>query len=1086
MLRRLPRISPPTRPARYGATIHAIPHREARSAASRGAVVLVLAVVSLLRAPGLLADIDPATFPAELRALEWREIGPFRGGRSAAVAGIPSDRDTYYFGSTGGGVWKTSNAGVSWDNVSDGYFGGSIGAVAVSEWDPNVIYVGTGEKTVRGNVSPGNGVWKSVDAGETWQHAGLEDSQHISRIRIHPRDPDVAYAAVMGHLFGPNEQRGVYRTTDGGANWEQVKFVSDEVGAVDLSMDPNNPRILYASFWRVKRTPYSLESGGPGSGLFKSVDGGDSWVELTGNAGLPTGTLGIIGVTVSPTNSSNVYAIIEAEDGGVFRSRDGGKTWEKTNDERKLRQRAWYYTRIVADPASEDGVYVLNVRFHHSRDGGKTFSMVPTPHGDNHDLWVDRNDPMRMIQSNDGGANISSNGGETWSTQANQPTVQFYRVSTDNDFPYRLLGGQQDNSAVRIRSQSAQGGAIGNRDWEPTAGGESGHISAKPDNPDIVVGGSYGGYLEMVDHGTGARRRLDVWPDNPMGYGAGDIRYRFQWNFPLSFSIHDPDVLYAAAQMVFRSTDLGQSWEAISPDLTRNDKSRMGKSGGPITKDDTGVEYYGTVFVLTESPHSSEVLWAGSDDGRIHVTRDGGDNWKDVTPRRLPEWAMINSIDVDPFNEGGVYVAATRYKMDDFRPMLYYSGDWGNSWRAIHDGLPDDHFTRALRADPAQPGLLYAGTERGLYHSRDNGATWAPLQLNLPIVPITDLQVKGDDLIAATQGRGFWILDDLDVLRAQARDGAPTGPALYVPATVHRLLAGGRDEDAINAGTNPYPGASLFYYMPPDMEDADEIELSVYRGDEDEPIWTWTAEAEEDEASDDEGTQTDVLSTEPGLHRHVWDLAYPGMERFDGLILWSDMKTGPLAVPGVYRASLTLGETELVETFEVVADPRARATPEEYAAQFEFVIEVRDLLSHTHREIGAIRTLRDELEATRARIEGSDIGDQVAETLLADMEVLEKDVTAVEEALYQTQNQSRQDPLNYPIRLNNKLTSVMRAVASDDRGPTTQAIAVKDMLSAAIKEQLAALDDVWERRLPALNAAITAAEVAMIRVDRDD
>ena len=661
----------------------------------------------------LHADIDPDSFPAHLRALEWREVGPYRGGRSAAVAGIPSDRETYYMGATGGGVWKTTNGGGEWENVSDGYFGGSVGAVAVSEWDPNVVYVGLGEKTVRGNVSPGDGMWRSTDAGDTWTKIGLEDSQHISRVRIHPKNPDLVYAAVMGHLFGPNEQRGVYRSTDGGETWDRILFVDAAVGAVDLAMDPTNPRILYASFWRVRRTPYSLESGGEGSGLYKSVDGGDTWELLSENDGFPQGTLGIIGVAVSPTDNKNVYAMVEAENGGVYRSRDGGETWARTNEDRNLRQRAWYYTRIYADPVDEESVYVLNVRFHYSKDGGRSFVEIDTPHGDNHDLWIDPNDPLRMIEANDGGANVSYDRGQTWSTQSNQPTAQMYRVSTDNDFPYRLLGGQQDNSAVRIRSRSAAGGAIGTRDWEPTAGGESGHIMAKPDDPDIVVGGSYGGFLRVRNHRTGIQRAIDVWPDNPMGWGAADLRYRFQWNFPIAFSRHDPDILFVAADVLFKSDDMGYSWEAISPDLTRNDKSRMGPSGGPITKDNTSVEYYGTIFALAESQHDDDVIWAGTDDGLVHVTRDGGRNWQDVTPSGLPEWAQINSIDIDPFEPSGAYLAATRYKSDDFRPYLYKTSDWGRSWTRITDGIPATHFTRALRADPDRRGLLYAGTEFG-------------------------------------------------------------------------------------------------------------------------------------------------------------------------------------------------------------------------------------------------------------------------------------------------------------------------------------------------------------------------------------
>jgi len=1028
------------------------------------------------------ADIDPATFPSSLRALEFREVGPFRGGRSAAVTGLPGDRDAYYFGSTGGGVWKTENGGVSWSNVSDGYFGGSIGAVAVSEWDPNVIYVGTGEKTVRGNVSPGDGMWKSVDAGDTWSRAGLEDSQHISRVRIHPKDPDVAYAAVMGHLFGPNEQRGIFRTTDGGASWEKVLYVSDEVGAVDLAMDPTNPRILYASFWRVKRTPYSLESGGEGSGLYKSMDGGDTWVDITRNEGLPTGLIGISGITVSPSNNKNLYAIIESEEGGVFRSRDGGKTWNKVNEDRNLRQRAWYYTRIFADPLDEEAVYVTNVRFHHSKDGGKSFSEIPTPHGDNHDLWIDPADPKRMIEANDGGANVSYDGGVTWSTQANQPTVQFYRVATDTDFPYRLLGGQQDNSAVRIRSRSATGKSIGVRDWEPTAGGESGHIAAKPDNPDIVVGGSYGGFLRVLDHRTGAKRSIDVWPDNPMGWGAAELKYRFQWNYPISFSHHDPDVLFVAANAVFKTENLGQSWTQISPDLTRDDKSRMGKSGGPITKDDTGVEYYGTVFVLTESPTQEGVMWAGSDDGLIHVTRDGGATWSNVTPRGLPDWAMVNSIDVDPFNEGGAYVAATRYKMDDFKPYLYHTTDWGKSWRRISDGLPADHFTRVLRADPAREGLLYAGTERGLYFSLDNGGSWAPLQLNLPIVPVTDAKVKAGNLIVATQGRGFWILDDLAVLR-QHEDAHGEAVHLYTPAPAYRLIAGEYEANPTNAGTNPHDGVPFYYTLPEALKGTQDLSLAVYAAGAEAPIWTWTAKPPASEVSDDSAKgdgDTRVLPTEGGLNRFIWDLTYPGMERFDGLILWSDLKTGPTAVPGTYRAVLSVGDTTRETTFEVVPDPRATATPEDYAAQFAFVIEARDLLTRTHREIKQIRELRAQLSDLQERLVKAGDSKETPSPILAEILAIDETMTAVEQALYQTKNESRQDPLNFPIRLNNKLVSLMKIVNEDDVRPTDQAVEVKAMLTAAIEAELATMDEIWSRRVPALNEQIRDAGMDLI------
>ncbi len=1048
-------------------------------------VRLLAFLVLLFGLPPAGADVDPETFPPEIRALEWREIGPYRGGRSAAVTGIPSQRDTYYFGATGGGVWKTTDGGESWSNVSDGYFGGSIGAVAVSEWDPNVIYVGGGEKTVRGNVSPGDGMWKSVDAGQTWRRIGLEDSQHIPRIRIHPKDPDRVYAAVLGHLFGPSPQRGVYRSRDGGETWERVLFVNEDAGAVDLAMDPTNPRILYASLWRVRRTPYSLSSGGPGSGLYKSTDGGDTWTNLSDNEGLPRGTLGIIGVSVSPSNNQNVYAIVEAEQGGVFRSRDGGKTWTRTSEDRNLRQRAWYYTRIYADPADAESVYVVNVRFHFSKDGGKTFTEIDTPHGDNHDLWIDPNDAERMIEANDGGANVSYDRGRTWSVQSNQPTAQMYRVSTDNAFPYRLLGGQQDNTAVRIRSRSAFDDQIGARDWEPTAGGESGHIAAKPDDPDIVVGGSYGGYLTLVDHRTGLRRSIDVWPDNPMGWGAGELKYRFQWNFPLQFSIHDPDRLFAAANVLFQSDDLGSSWTPISPDLSRNDKSKMQKSGGPITKDDTGVEYYGTIFALAESPHEPGVLWAGTDDGRVHVTRDGGANWTEVTPRRLPDWAMVNGIDAHPFEPGGAYLVATRYKLDDFAPYLYRTTDWGRSWTRITDGIPEDYFTRALRADPERPGLLYAGTERGVYYSLDEGASWRSLQLNLPLVPITDLEVKQGDLIAATQGRGFWILDDLSVLQQTDSQIQAKPVHLYTAGPAYRLAAGfERAEETDNAGTNPHPGVAIYYHLAEEPAAGVEVSLALFAGDGNEPIWTWTRKpppGTKDDEDDSEKKKKDdpnappdtkVLTADAGLNRHVWDLAYPGMERFDGLVMWADMPGGPLAVPGSYRARLTVGDQRQETEFEVWADPRSEADPADYQAQFDFIIEARDLLSRTHGEIKRIRTLRGQLVGLQKRLKQERGGSVDPSPLEVEITAVLETLDTIEKNLYQTQNQSRQDPLNYPIRLNNKLTALMRLVAIGDHAPTTQALAVKRELTAAIEAQLAQLQGVWSERVPALNQQI--------------
>ncbi|MFK7928949.1 MAG: WD40/YVTN/BNR-like repeat-containing protein, partial [Myxococcota bacterium] len=658
-------------------------------------------ILALLLLPATLAPLAPPQeiTPEAFESYSWREVGPYRGGRCAAVAGLPGDRQVYYFGAAGGGVWKTEDAGQSWQNVSDGSFGGSIGAVAVSEWDPNVIYVGGGEKTVRGNVSHGDGVWKSTDAGRTWQHVGLADSRHVTRLRIHPKDPERVYASVLGHLFGDSEERGVYRTTDGGETWQQVLTAGPAAGAVDLILDPTNPRILYASTWRIRRTPYSLESGGEGSALWKSTDGGDTWEDISSGEGLPEGPLGIIGVTVSPTDPDNLYAMVEAEEGGLFRSRDAGETWKRVHQGRELRQRAWYYTRVYADPKDAETVYVLNVGFHRSKDGGKSFQRLSTPHGDNHDLWIDPADPLRMIQSNDGGANVSFDGGQNWSTQSNQPTAQMYRVSVDDSFPYRLLGGQQDNSTVRIRSRSFSGSSIGTRDWESSAGGESGHVMAKPGQDHIVYGGSYGGTLTRVNHHSGERRSIHIWPDDPMGWGAAELKYRFNWNFPLLTSQHDSDRLYAAANVLFMSTDEGSSWTQISPDLTRDDKSKQESSGGPITKDNTSVEYHGTIFAAAESPLEQGLLWCGSDDGLLHVSRDDGATWSDVTPTDLPKWAQINSIEVHPRQPGGLYVAATNYRLDDNTPYLFATRDYGATWARIDSGIPRHHFTRVVRAD---------------------------------------------------------------------------------------------------------------------------------------------------------------------------------------------------------------------------------------------------------------------------------------------------------------------------------------------------------------------------------------------------
>ncbi|HYI11873.1 MAG TPA: glycosyl hydrolase [Thermoanaerobaculia bacterium] len=1085
----------------------------------------------MLRKPFLLAllllaatvTLTAATYDAkQFHGMQWREVGPYRGGRSAAVEGIPTQPNTYYFGSVGGGVWKTTDAGETWKAVSDGFFGGSIGAVAVSEWDPNVVYVGTGEKTVRGNVSHGDGMWKSNDAGKTWTHVGLKDSRHIPRVRIHPKNPDLVYAAVLGHLFGPNQERGVYRSKDGGKSWERILFANENAGAIDLILDPGNPRILYASTWRIRRTPYSLESGGDGSALWKSTDGGDTWVNLSVRKGLPKGPFGIIGVSVSRSNPQNVYAIIEAAEGGVFRSRDGGETWEKANEGRELRQRAWYYSRIYADPQDEDTVYVLNVRFHKSKDGGKTFSSIPTPHSDNHDLWIAPNDPLRMIEANDGGANVSNDGGRSWTGQDNQPTAQFYRVSTDNAFPYRLLAGQQDNSAVRIRHRSTSGGGIGPEDWDETAGGESGHIAAKPDDPDVVFGGSYGGYLTMVNHRTGEYRDVNPWPDNPMGHGAEGAAERFQWNFPIHYSPHDPNTMYAASQHLWKTTDGGSSWTRISGDLTRNDRSKMGSSGGPITKDNTSVEYYGTIFAFAESALERGVIWSGSDDGLLHITRDNGLTWKNVTPAAMPQWLMINSIDPSPFDKGTAYVAGTMYKSDDFRPYLYKTTDYGATWTKITNGIASDHFTRVVRSDKRRKGLLFAGTERGMYVSFDDGGSWQTLQLNLPIVPITDLAVRDDDLIAATQGRSFWILDDLSPL--QQLDGKASRVQLYKPRMAWRTNGFTPERTPSGHGKNPPQGIVVNYWIGPDVKIGTPVKLAFLNPDgsvireltgelksaeeiakakreadakeaakADEPKEDPTkmigvksegsekeatpAAEEKDPEAEKEKERNKLPDSKPGLNRYAWNLRYPEAKKFEGLVLWGGGTDGPRVAPGTYTVRLTVGEEAQTATAELKQDPRTSAPPADLQAQFDYLLAANRKLTEIHEGIERIRAIRKQLDELKKRLAKN----VDAKPIVDAAKELDKKMTAIEEALYQTKNRSPQDPLNFPIRLNDKLAAVAESASLGDYAPTAQHRAVYAQLAAQIDAQLVQLRALWEKDLPALNAMVKASAVPAIQ-----
>lgn len=1006
-------------------------------------------------------NVQTVSFDTSLyNALEWRSIGPYRGGRSAAVTGVPGKPNLYYFGSAGGGVWRTTDAGGTWENISDGYFGGSIGAVAVSEWDPNVIYVGGGEKTVRGNVSSGNGLWKSVDAGKTWTFKGLPESRHIGRIRIHPKNPDLVYVAVMGDLYKSSQERGIYRSTNGGDTWDRIHFANADAGFVDLIMDPNNPRILYASSWRIRRTPYSLESGGEGSSIWKSTDGGNTWKDLKKNEGLPDGIWGISGITVSPVNSERVWAIIENEDGGVYRSDDGGTNWSKVNDDRNLRQRAWYYTRIYADTQEEDVVYVLNVRYHRSKDGGKTFEAYSAPHGDHHDLWIDPNDNQRMIIGDDGGAQISYDAGENWSTYYNQPTAQFYRVTTDNHFPYRIYGAQQDNSTVRIFHRT-NGGSIGERDWEETAGGESAHIAVDPENNDIVYGGSYGGFLTRVNHATNEVRAINVWPDNPMGHGAEEMKYRFQWNFPIFFSPHNPDKLYTASNHLHVTYDEGQSWEVISPDLTVGDTTKLGPSGGPITKDNTSVEYYATIFAAVESPYEEGLIWTGSDDGLIHVTRDGGEEWTNVTPAGMPEWMMINSIDPHPFEKGGAYVAGTRYKMGDYTPYLYKTTNYGASWILITNGIPAEHFTRVVRADPDRKGLLYAGTENGMYISFDDGASWKSFQGNLPLVPITDLAIKNKNLIAATQGRSFWLIDDLSPLH-QLEDGLKDKTVhLYEPMDAYRMGGGGRPSRT--AGTN-HPGGALIYYFVKDTAAIDTLRIEFHQ--EDGTLVKAFSTAPDKDLNEEE------LNPEPGMNSLSWNMQYKGAEGFDGMILWWSSLGGPTALPGEYKVHLVHGDQTMEQPLTILKDPRSTSSEEDLRKQFDFQMSVVDKLTETNMAVKNIREVRSEINRVLDKLKGEEFTD-----IQDKGKAILKDMKAIEEELYQTKNRSGQDPLNYPIRLNNKLGHLNSLMGVGDFAPTDQAIEFKNEIEARIDVQLEKLNALWNTEIPAFNALVREKEL---------
>lgn len=1036
--------------------------------------ILIVGSTSAQRRKGAVSSNNNATLTFNQQyyeGIKWRELGPFRGGRSVTVTGVVGDPNTYYFGSVGGGVWKSVDAGQTWFNITDKYFGGTIGAVAVSESDPNVIYVGEGEQGVRSNVSSGWGVWKSTDAGVTWKHIGLTDSKHIGRIRIHPKNPDLVYVAAMGNLWKPNDMRGVYRSKDGGATWERILFINDKAGAVDLTFDPNNARILYASTWNIKRNGYRMDSGGPDSKLWKSIDGGDTWDELTDNSGMPKGPNGIIGVAVSPMNSNRVWAIIENASGGVFRSDDAGATWKKVNEDRELRQRAWYYTRITADTQNEDKVWVMNVSYGVSKDGGVSFELKNAPHGDHHDLWIDPNNNQRMIIADDGGAQVSNDGGENWTTYHNQPTAQFYRVSTDNHFPYRIYGAQQDNSSVRINHRGT-GVAITERDWIALALGESAHVAPDPLNNNIIYGGGYKGYMNMENLETGQERSTNVWPDLPAGSGAEVMKYRFNWNYPVVFSTHNPKKLYAGSNHLHATTNGGQSWEVISPDLTRNDPETIKSSGGPITQDNTGAEYYANIFVITESPYTENEIWTGSDDGLIYLTRDGGKTWENVTPPMAPKNNMMNSIDVNPFVKGGAYAVGTSYKFGDNTPYIYKTEDYGKTWSLITRGIPSEEYVRVVRADPKRKGLLYAGTEKGMWISFDDGASWSKFQLNLPPVPIHDLAVKNDNLIAATHGRSFWMIDDLTPLHQMSKEIEAKKSYIFKPMPSYRMAGGsgwGR-RDARLEGEN-HPGGVMMHYFVSTTPENEEVSIEIMEMNGD-IIQTFSNK------SKDRATQ---LKVSKGGNRFVWNMRYPGYKTFPGLVFYSSPNIGPKAVPGKYKARLTAYGQVTEQEFEIVKDPRVSTTQQEFQDQFDFLSKVRDKVSEAHQGILDIRKIKTDLNYVKTKVDEKPEN----QNLLDAMKKFQDDLTVIENNIHQTKNQAQQDPLNFGIKLNNRLAFLMYEEGTGDYPPTQQAEQVRVELSKQIDDELNKLNTLIDNNVPTINEMIKEKGIEIIMIKKE-
>jgi photosystem II stability/assembly factor-like uncharacterized protein len=1022
-------------------------------------------------------SIDTKTY----EGMKWRLIGPFRGGRVLAVAGVVSQQNTYYFGAVSGGVWKTTDGGLTWDPLFDKQNISSIGSIAVADSDPNIIYVGTGEACIRGNISYGDGVYKSVDAGKTWTNIGLKDSRHIGKVIVHPANADVVFVAALGHAYGPNPERGIFRTRDGGRTWEKVLYVNDRTGGIDIVFDPQNPHVLFAAMWEAYRTPWSLNSGGEKGGLYRSGDDGTTWKRVEGN-GFPEGPLGRIGVAIAGGDSDVVYALIEAKKGGVYRSDDGGQHWSLINDDHRFRQRAWYFTHIWADPKNANTIYTANTGLYRSIDGGKTFDRINTSHGDHHGLWIDPNNTNRMINGNDGGATISVDGGKNWSSIYNQPTVQFYHITADNDFPYRVYGAQQDNSTVGILTRSDRG-YIDRPDWDAVGGGESGYIAVDPRDSNIVYAGSYFGYITRFDRRTNQAENVQQWPNDPDGHSAAEQKYRYTWTMPIVRSPHDPSVIYNAAQYVFRSGDGGHSWQTISPDLTRNDKSKQADSGGPITKDQASVEFYDVIFTVAESPREKGVIWAGTDDGLIQITRDDGKSWNNVTPKGIPEWSLVSLIEVSPHDAGTAYAAVDAHKLDNFKPYIYKTTDFGKSWTSISTGIPDGAYVHAVREDPARKGLLFAGTELGMYVSFDDGSHWQSLQLNLPNSPVHDMVIHNNDLVVATHGRSFWSLDDISPLR-QADAGISTGDAhLFAPATAIRSRMGHMKRRRYAIGENPPDGATLYYYLKEDAKETIKLEILDGAG---KTIRAYTSEEKKkDEAVEEEEERDEPVDHVPakaGLNLFAWDLRYEEPVKIPKAVYDEGTPIGPLSLPGKYQVRLTAGGKSSTQLLEVLLDPRVKTSAADLQKQFDMMLRLRDRQDEMDKAILAIRDLRSQLLALEKRLGADAKKSEANKSLIEQCSTLRKKISAIENDLINVDAKASEDELNYPTKLNSKLGYLSVAVDSADTAPTEAETAVFAELDQQLEAQLAKWREVTTKDVPALNTSLRSADVPMVSV----